>query len=48
MSFELFKAFPPDRDKPVVELHVRHAGKVDIPAEISREHGELRIALFCS
>jgi hypothetical protein len=46
MKFEIFKAFPPDRDDPIVELNVRHDGVVDIPAEISRESGELRITLF--
>jgi hypothetical protein len=46
MAFEIFKAFPPDREGPVAELNVRHEGLVDIPAEIRREKGELRIALF--
>jgi hypothetical protein len=46
MTFELFKAFPPDRESPVVELNVRHEDVVEIPAEIRRENGEFRIILF--
>jgi hypothetical protein len=46
MSFEFFKGFPPDRDTPVVELNVRHGDTVDIPAEIRRERGQIRIAIF--
>ncbi len=46
MTFELFKAFPPDRDSAVVELNVRSGGQVDIPAEVRREGGQLRIAIF--
>ena len=46
MSFEFFKAFPPDHDGPVVEVNVRRAGQVEIPAEIRREPGGLRIRLF--
>ncbi len=46
MAFEIFKAFPPDREGPVAELNVRHDGLVDIPVEIRREKGELRIAIF--
>jgi hypothetical protein len=46
MSFEFVKAFPPDRAGPVVELNVRHGDEVEIPAEISREAGNLRIKIF--
>ena len=46
MTFEIFKAFPPDRDSPVAELNVRHEGSVDVPAEVYRENDELRIAIF--
>jgi len=46
MTFEIFKAFPPDREGPVAEICFRHDGMVDIPAEISRENGNLRIRLF--
>lgn len=46
MTFEIFKAFPPDRDGPVAEINVRHEGLVDVPAEVYRENGELRIAIF--
>lgn len=46
MTFEISKGFPPDRESPIAELCIRHDGEVDIPAEISRENGELRIFLF--
>lgn len=46
MTFEIFKAFPPDRQTAVAELNVRHDGFVDIPAEVYRDQGELRITLF--
>jgi len=46
VTFEIFKAFPPDRESAVAELNVRHGGFVDIPAEIYWDEGELRITLF--
>jgi hypothetical protein len=46
VTFEIFKAFPPDRESAVAELTVSHGNVVDIPAEISRENGELKIFLF--
>jgi hypothetical protein len=46
MTFEFCKAFPPDRESAVVELNVRNDGRVDIPAEVRREEGQLRIAIF--
>jgi hypothetical protein len=46
MTFEFFKAFPADRESAVVELNVRTDGRVDIPAEVRREDGQLRIAIF--
>jgi hypothetical protein len=46
VTFKIFKAFPPDRDSPVAELCVLHDGLIDIPADIYREKGELRITLF--
>ena len=46
MKFEIFKSFPPDRESAVAELNVRHDGVVDIPAEIYRESGELKITIF--
>ena len=46
MTFEIFKAFPPDRHSPVVELHVPDDGMVSIPTVVYRENDELRIALF--
>lgn len=46
MSFEFFKAFPPDYDGPVVEVNVRRDGQVEIPAEVRRESGGVRVRLF--
>jgi hypothetical protein len=46
VAFEISKVFPPDRESAVVQLTVRHPGAVDIPAEVNRENGELRIAIF--
>jgi hypothetical protein len=37
MTFEIFKAFPPDHETPIAELWVHHDGVVDIPAQICRE-----------
>jgi len=46
MTFEIFKAFPPDRGSAVAELNVRHDGVVDIPAEVYRDNEEPRITIF--
>lgn len=46
MVLEIFKVFPPDRDGPVAQITVSHDGVLDIPAEIRRYDGELRIAMF--
>ena len=46
MTFEIFKTFPPDRESAVAQLNIRHDAVVDIPAEVYREGGELRISLF--
>lgn len=46
MTFEIFKAFPPDHETPVAELNVRHDGVVEIPAEICRENEVLKIKIF--
>ncbi len=46
MTIEIFKAFPPGRETAVAELNVRHDGVVDIPAEVYRENGELKITIF--
>lgn len=46
MTFEISKVFPPDRESAVAELNVRHDGGVDIPADVYRENGELRISIF--
>ena len=44
--FQISKVFPPNRDSPVAELNVHHDGIVDIPAEIYRQDGVLKICLF--
>ena len=46
MTFEIFEMFPPDRESPVAELNVRHGAVVDVPAEVYRENGELKITIF--
>jgi len=46
MIFEIFKAFPPDREDAVVQIHVRHDSVIDVPIEIHREQSELRITIF--
>jgi hypothetical protein len=46
MTLEIFKAFPPDSEGPVAQISVHHDGVVDIPAEIRRDNGELRITMF--
>jgi len=46
VPFEIFKAFPPDDEEPVAQLHHSRDGRVDIPAEIHLANGELRITLF--
>ena len=46
MTFEIFKAFPPQQDGPVAQLFVRHDGVVDVPAEVYRANDGLRITLF--
>jgi hypothetical protein len=46
VEFQIFIAYPPDRDGRVVELNDRHDGTVDIPAEIYRDQGQTMITLF--
>jgi len=46
MTFEIFKAFPPNRETAVAELHVRQDGVIEVPAEVYRSEGQLRIVLF--
>ncbi|HTC69571.1 MAG TPA: hypothetical protein VK662_08390 [Acidothermaceae bacterium] len=46
MRFEIFKAFPPDRDTAVAELHSPHGDGVDVPMQVYRAGDELRIAIF--
>jgi hypothetical protein len=46
MTFEISKVFPPDRESAVAELNVRHDGVVDIPADVYREDGQLKISIF--
>ncbi len=46
MAFEIFKAFPPDRESAVAELYDRHDGVADVPAQVYRKNGELNISIF--
>jgi hypothetical protein len=46
VTFEIFKAFPPDRESAVAELYDRHDGVADVPAQVTRENGELTISIF--
>jgi hypothetical protein len=48
MTFELFKAYPPDRDSAVAQLHTTSGGEVQIPMEVARERGELRVSIFAA
>lgn len=46
MTLEIFKGYPPDSEFPIAEICHRHDGVVDIPAEVRRENGQLRITIF--
>ena len=46
MTFEISKGFPPSRESAIAELCVRHDGVVDIPAEVYREDGQVKISIF--
>ena len=46
VTFRIFKAFPPDLPGPVAQLTVSHDGIVDIPAEINRDTGDLKMIIF--
>ena len=46
MEISVGIAFPPHRDEKVAEFHVFREGLMEIPAEIYREKGQLRIALY--
>ena len=46
MNFEIFKAYPPDRDVAMAQITYRHGGFVDISADVSRVEGELTITIF--
>lgn len=46
MTFEIFKAFPPDRDGPVAELHAHVGDTVEIPIQMYQEKGQLRVSIF--
>jgi len=43
VNFEIFKSFPPGRDAPVAELHVGYEHSVEIPMQVDRQQGELRV-----
>lgn len=45
--FSIFKAFPTDRDDPVVELWMEETpGVTEIPMLVRREAGELRVVIY--
>jgi hypothetical protein len=46
VEFQVFVAYPPDREGRVVELNIIREGEVDIPAELFRDNGETMITLF--
>jgi hypothetical protein len=45
-KFDIFIAYPLDRDGRVAELNVRHDGVVDIPAEVYRDGDQTMVTLF--
>ncbi|MDX6198102.1 MAG: hypothetical protein QOJ79_1253 [Actinomycetota bacterium] len=45
-SFDVFLAYPPNRDGRVAELHVPTGDTVEIPAEVFEAHGTLMVTLF--
>ena len=45
-GIEVGRTSPPHRTESVAEFHVLHDGVVDIPAELYRDQGVLRIALY--
>jgi hypothetical protein len=46
VTIDVDRTSPPHRRRSVVELHVRHGRDIDVPAEIYRERGQLRIAIY--
>lgn len=46
VTFEFFKAYPPNRKGVVIEIHVTQGGAIDVPAEVFREGGQLRLTIF--
>jgi hypothetical protein len=46
MSLEISKGYPPDSEFPIAEINHRHDGVRDIPAEVRRKNGQLRITIF--
>jgi hypothetical protein len=46
MGFQIFVAYPPDREGRVAQVHVPHDGAVDIPVEMYDEDGERKITIF--
>lgn len=45
-GIDVGRASPPHRERSVAEFHVAHDGMIDIPAEIYRERGVLRISIY--
>lgn len=48
MTFQIFKAFPPDQDRPVAELHVTSPEGVEVPMQVFREGADLRVTIFAA
>jgi hypothetical protein len=48
VTFELVKAYPPERDSAVAQLHARSGSGVQIPMEVFRERGGLRVSIFAA
>ncbi|MDQ1685959.1 MAG: hypothetical protein QOC82_2696 [Frankiaceae bacterium] len=46
MTFQIFKAFPPDREGPVAELHATSGDEAEIPIQVFREEGNVRARIF--
>lgn len=48
MTFEIFKAFPPDREGPVAELHATSGDEVEVPVQVFRRDDGLHVAIFAA
>ena len=46
MRFEIFEAYPPDRDGAVAELHFPSGRGIGVPIHVFREQGEVKVVIF--